>query len=77
MKNQSVLRLSEQFNIDNQDKILQICNTTGKITIDEQQVVKDGIQLDGVMQLDVLYMTENDSNPLSIEKVVMPFRHVI
>lgn len=29
------------------------------------------------MQLDVLYMTENDSNPLSIEKVVMPFRHVI
>lgn len=77
MKNQSVLRLSEQFNIDNQDKILQICNTTGKITIDEQQVVKDGIQLDGVMQLYVLYMTENDSNPLSIEKVVMPFRHVI
>lgn len=68
MKNQSVLRLSEQFNIDNQDKILQICNTTGKITIDEQQVVKDGIQLDGVMQLDVLYMTENDSNPFIYRK---------
>lgn len=77
MKNQSSLRLSEQFAIDSPDKILQICNTTGKITIDDQQIVNDGIHLEGVLLLDILYMTENDSNPLSIEKAVLPFSHTI
>ena len=77
MKNQSSLRLSEQLTIDSPDKILQICNATGKITIDEQQIAKDGIHLDGVLLLDILYMTENDANPLSIEKAVLPFSHTI
>ena len=77
MKNQSSMRLSEQLPLESQDKILQICNATGKITIDEQQIVEDGIHLDGVLLLDILYMTENDASPLSIEKAVLPFSHTI
>lgn len=77
MKNQSSLRLSEQFPIESPDKILQICNATGKITIDEQQIVDGGIHLDGVLLLDILYMTENDASPLSIERAVVPFSHTI
>ena len=42
MKNQSSLRLSEQISLESPDKILQICNATGKITIDEQQIVDGG-----------------------------------
>lgn len=56
---------------------MQICNATGKITIDEQQIVDGGIHLDGVLLLDILYMTENDASPLSIERAVLPFSHII
>ena len=77
MKNQSSLRLSEQISLESPDKILQICNATGKITIDEQQIVDGGIHLDGVLLLDILYMTENDASPLSIERAVLPFSHTI
>lgn len=77
MKNQSSLRLSEQISLESPDKILQICNATGKITIDEQQIVDGGIHLDGVLLLDILYMTENDASPLSIERAVLPFSHII
>lgn len=78
MKNQSVLRISDHIKIGENDiPIAQICNATGTVKIDERTVVEDGIQLEGVVELDVLYLTEDDSSPLALLKGTIPFSHVI
>lgn len=78
MKNQSVVRVSDRIHINqDDDTILQICNATGNVQIDEQEIVENGIELEGVVDLDILYITENDDRPLATAKGTIPFTHTI
>lgn len=78
LKNQSSLRISDRIKMDaDREGILQICNATGAIRIDEQKIVEDGIQLEGVAELDILYITEDDLRPLSVVRGSIPFQHLI
>lgn len=78
MKNQSVVRVADRIHINQDtDTILQICNATGTIQIDEQDIVSDGISLEGVVELDILYITENDEHPLAVARGTIPFTHTI
>lgn len=78
MKSQNVLRTSEHIKIEaDKDKILQICTATGKIQIDEQEIQEDGIALEGIVELDILYITENDDRPLGSTKGIIPFQHFL
>lgn len=78
MKNQSVVRVSDRIHINqDSDTILQICNSTGIIQIDEQTIVENGIAIDGAIELDILYMTENEERPLAVAKGTIPFTHTI
>lgn len=78
MKNQSVVRVADRIHIDNDtETILQICNTTGNIQIDEQQIVEDGITVEGAVELEILYITENDERPLAIARGTIPFNTTI
>lgn len=78
MKSQNVLRAAEHIKIENQqEKILQICTAAGKIQIDEQEVQENGISLEGIVELDILYITENDDRPLSSTKGIIPFSHFL
>ncbi len=78
MKNQSVVRVSDRIHV-NQDKdtILQICNATGTVQIDEQEILENGIGLEGAVELEVLYLTENDDRPLAVAKGTIPFAHTV
>lgn len=78
MKNQSVVRIADRIHItQDTDNILQICNATGAVQIDEQEIVEDGIALEGVVELDILYITENDERPLAVARGTIPFTHTI
>lgn len=78
MKNQSILRITDRIQItDNKQPILQICNATGTVKIDEQTITKDGIELEGIVELDILYITEQDETPLALAKGTLPFTHLI
>ena len=78
VKNQSSLRISDRIKMDSdREGILQICNATGAIRIDDQKIVEDGIELEGVVEVDILYVTEDDMRPLSVIKGSIPFHHVI
>lgn len=78
MKNQSMLRISDRIQIpDTELSVLQICNASGTVKIDEQNIVEDGIELEGVVELDILYITEDDDMPLSLAKGTIPFTHTI
>lgn len=78
MKNQSIVRISDRIHVSqDSDTILQICNTTGTIQIDEQSIVENGIAVEGVIELDILYITENEERPLAVAKGTIPFTHTI
>ena len=56
---------------------MQICNATGTIQIDEQTIVTDGISIEGAVELDILYITEDDLHPLNVLQASIPFQHTI
>lgn len=77
MKNQSSVRISDHVKINNNENILQICSSSGTIQIDEQEITEEGIQIEGAITLDILYITDNDERPLSMANAVIPFSHLI
>jgi len=77
MKNQSSVRVSDHVKISGGENILQICSSSGTVQIDEQDITNDGIQIEGAISLDILYITDNDDRPLGMAKGVIPFSHLI
>ena len=55
VRNFSKCRVSDRIEIkEMQGKILQICHSQGKVKIDKTKIVKNGIQVDGIVQMKVL-----------------------
>lgn len=78
LKTQNVLRTSQRIKLEaSSDKILQVCTTTGKVQIDEQEIQENGIYLEGIVELDILYITDNDNRPLGNAKGIIPFQHLL
>lgn len=77
IKNQSNMRINEHITLDNNENILQICSSSATIQLDEHSVSDDGIFVEGVINLNILYITENDDIPLALTKNVIPFSHTI
>lgn len=66
VKNLSSIRLMEQEQIEpRQEKILQICGSSGNITIDSVERRENGIQVEGVLNVHVLYTTTDDNLPFA------------
>ena len=59
------------------NKILQICHSDGKIKIDEERIVENGIEVTGVVELRALYVVSDDEMPFYAAETAIPFRHTI
>ena len=77
MRNGSRFKLSPRMKLENGEKILQICHCDGTIKMDECQVVEEGIQLDGILSVNMLYVCSDDSIPFKQKKEVFPFSHLV
>ena len=62
---------------DNQPGILQICHSDGVIRIDD--IVPNGTELhvEGIIDISILYISEDDLRPISSLKGAIPFIQVI
>ena len=56
---------------------LQICHSDGKIKIDEERIVENGIEVAGVVELRALYVVSDDEMPFYAAETALPFRHTI
>lgn len=66
MKNEAKLRLMEQEQLaPNEQKILQICGSSGDVTIDRVQKRQNGLQVEGVLNVHILYNTTDDRMPFA------------
>jgi len=71
-------RVSERLKTGNPEKqILQICHSRGEVKVDESRITEDGLFIEGVVSVQVLYVTSDDSQPFCCLKGIVPFEHVI
>ncbi len=78
VRNFSRCRLSDRIEVkETQGKILQICHSQGRVKVDKTKIVKDGIQVDGIVRLKVLYIVGNDEMPFYSMEAMLPFSHIV
>lgn len=78
MKNNSKIRVVDTLHTDaSQSPILQLCNGSGVVKIDETSYVENGIQVEGVVSVQILYVTEDDERPIGALRGDIPFTHTI
>lgn len=78
IRNFSKCRMAEKMNTDqNQEAILQICASEGNAVVEQTEIVTDGIQVEGTLQVGILYVTTDDKMPVASMRDVLPFHYLI
>lgn len=74
IRNSSKCRLTDKLQMRvPKNKILQICHSDGKIKIDEERIVENGIEVTGVVELRALYVVSDDEMPFYAAETAIPF----
>lgn len=74
--NESHCRVSERFSADGgESRIMQICNVSGMVKVDDTECDKDELTISGVVEGDVIYMSSDDMMPVKSKKIIIPFEH--
>lgn len=78
MKNISNCKVNDRLKLDVANgHIMQIIGANGDIAIEEMNTQNDGILVEGVITVYIMAATDNDKNPITIIKEVVPFSHVV
>lgn len=78
VKNNSKYRIADRIHVpENQPNILQICHSDGLVKIDD--IIPNGteLQVEGIIDMNILYISEDDLRPLSSLNGAIPFTQVI
>nr|WP_330362175.1 SPOCS domain-containing protein [Lacrimispora saccharolytica] len=76
-KNMSKCKIVEKISLDQADRILQICHSEGAVKIDDTEIKEDGLHVEGVIEVRILYMTSDDSQPIQSAVEDIPFHYLI
>ncbi len=69
-------KISDRIKIKNgSDRILQLLHNEGRVQVDNVEITDDGLQLQGSAEIQVLYVTGNDSKPYNSVKGTIPFTY--
>ncbi len=78
MKNFSKARYNERMKIRQDNlSVLQICHCSGKAVIEEMERTPEGLKVEGIVLVQVLYITTNDRIPVCRARGEVPFTHVL
>jgi hypothetical protein len=78
IKNNSKYRIADRIKVsNNQPGILQICHANGVIKVDDIVAEDTQLHVEGVIEVNILYITEDDSRPMNSLRGVIPFAQVI
>lgn len=78
MQNHSKFKIDEQIMAPElKDTMLQICHSSARIQIEKTTRTDEGILIEGVLHLCILYVKQNDQVPFDIWQGMVPFVHII
>lgn len=69
-------KVAEKLTVQNSDRILQICHNEGNVKIDEVEIKEDGLHIDGVLEVKLLYLTADDAEPVRSSTEMVPFHYM-
>ncbi len=74
-KNTGKCRIAEKIDLNGGGKILQICHNDGAVRIDEVEMKEDSLLITGTLDVTLLYMTSDDSEPVKAVTEPVPFEY--
>ncbi len=78
VKNNSKVRVNDMVRIPgNQPGVLQICHASGEVKVDEINPVDNGLEVNGVLEVQILYICADDTRPINSIKGLIPFTQTI
>lgn len=77
LKNKSKSRVNGRIQMDSANPPLQIWKVTGDVRVDEKRIVEDGVEVEGIIDINVLYQSADSSVPLAASAGVLPFEQHI
>ena len=69
-------KVAEKLSLPQAERILQICHNEGTIKLDEVEIGDDCLEIDGVLEVTLLYLTSDDTSPVQSSVEQVPFRCV-
>ncbi|WP_313154935.1 DUF3794 and LysM peptidoglycan-binding domain-containing protein [Lacrimispora sp.] len=76
-KNMSRCKIVEKVSLDQADRVLQICHSEGTVKIDDTEIKEDGLHVEGVLEVQILYMASDDAQPIQSTVEDIPFHFMI
>lgn len=78
MQNHSKCKITEQLSLPElKEDILQICHSSGVMQMEHMEVVDEGIQIEGVLHIQFLYVKANDQIPFDTWQGMVPFSYLL
>ena len=78
LKNQSDVRLNHKMKVNHSTSgLLQICQSVGHVKVDRTEIKENGIAVEGVVYVQIMYVAEDDRMPVGAIKGVLPFSTLI
>lgn len=74
-QNTGKCRIAEKISMDGAQRVLQVCHASGSVKIDEAKALEDSLSIDGVLELQTLYLTDDDNQPIQSMTEVLPFHY--
>lgn len=71
-------KVIERIELENgSESVMQVCSASGGLLIDEEKMTDQGIQINGVLEVSVLFIQNDDENPLGSASFTMPFERTM
>ena len=78
VKNDCQCRMTEQMELSGiPEKVLQICACEGKVHVEKKELTAQGLYAEGVLCVELLYVTTDDKMPVGSRKAIYPFEQLI
>lgn len=78
VQNYSKCKIAERLSLPElKDDVLQICHSDGSIQIDHMESVDNGIQIEGILHTNFLYLKADDAMPFGSWQGMVPFSYLL
>ena len=78
VKNEAKCRIADKIELEEEEEdILQICVNEDTLEVEQTTVTADGVLAEGILTVDILYMTADESMPISSKRALLPFQQMI
>ena len=74
-RNSGKCKVAEKVELGGDMRILQICHSSGTVKLDEVTAGKDVLVIDGALEVQILYLTDDDSLPIQATSSLLPFHY--